>query len=926
MAIQDPQKPWAVVLCSIEGSSPPPSTADLFRGFFSPSPTHSTVVDFWKDSTLGLVDIGGSEVFGWYDSGYTMIGTPQLSSYIGVTEGGPSPLRGDLISHARALLQSNNPGLDLSRFRSILAVYNFDVNGGQSGEDVVYGLQPGALSWARRNWSRCKTCSGLFRWDAAASICAGSVGSTPFAHTRDGDELQVPNVPTLLSSLGGFSTCLRCGVLYELASANGCPAGGAHANDGSLFYLPMNWASTFKSSGWQRCQNCGLVLQPGPQYLCPVTAAAHVTRRENFSFPLIAASPSLTWMCHEMGHAYGFIHGRSSAPASTDLDDDASPGAYGDRYDVMSAMNCALFINPQGYEAGPALATHQLLPMTAVPIQDFDPSKGFDSIVIRTPDSPVGSGPILARMGNFVAELRIKNDPRGLPGWDQNLDFGSGGAGVLVHNLQPFAPTLLPSTKGDPYLLEGQRFLTREGLGTIAIEVSHIDEASRTARLTVWNQNTLATGALQRWLVIPCTYNGDPAKGYTAGDLDGLLQDVEGYWSDVSGGASNIGGHYVLQPARAGILRYVVPANADDVRDQTPEQRVQALIEVVRNDFSPLNSDKEPFLPLPRFLDWRWFTGIIVISDLPATGGYLGRMRLPSGNLPRSAVTPNGGFNAVEQQPIGDGFGPLNFEVIEAGLDRATAAALNMAVGASLALQTTTGDPYHLMNTDSGTLRAATDDEWRLDGPFISTDQMDSLGWLAGRDLVVQIPYEQSSTSGRATLVALTKRSEQQGWLRLNFGPVRCECRYSEGVDAALPAGTVVLVWDSSGVPHALRQGESISWVGATLIEGAASALPMKVFGGGSLTVLATDGSGATISYQASAGMRLIDVPVPWEVLMKIPPGDPWEKQFQSFVNEHVRPAAQRFLAESAREVARQQGLAAQQKDRDLLPGQAAPR
>jgi len=100
----------------------------------------------------------------------------------------------------------------------------------------------------------------------------------------------------------------------------------------------------------------------------------------------------------------------------------------------------------------------------------------------------------------------------------------------------------------------------------------------------------------------------------------------------------------------------------------------------------------------------------------------------------------------------------------------------------------------------------------------------------------------------------------------------------------------------------------------------------MKVFGGGSLTVLATDGSGATISYQASAGMRLIDVPVPWEVLMKIPPGDPWEKQFQSFVNEHVRPAAQRFLAGSAREVARQQGLAAQQKDRDLLPGQAAPR
>jgi hypothetical protein len=902
--------------------------ADVFRGFFNPSLTHSTLVDFWKDSTLGLVDIAGSEVFGWYDSGYTMIGSAGLAPYIGVSEGGPSPVRGDLVAHARVVLQQNNPGLDLSRFRSILAVYNFDLNAGQSGEDVVYGLKPGALSWAQGKWNPCATCSGLFRSDAAASICAGSVGSTPFAHTKNGDEVQVPTVSTLLSGLGGFSTCRRCGVLYELARANGCPAGGAHADDGSRFYLPSDWASTFGSSGWQRCQDCGLVLQPGSQFLCPVTRSAHVTLSENFSFSAVAlAAPSLTWMCHEMGHAYGFIHGRSTQPDSTDLYDDASPGAYGDRYDIMSAMDCAWFTDDQGYQAGPALATHQLLPMTAVPVQVFDPSKAFDSILIRTPDSP-GSGPILARMGNFVAELRMHNDPRGLPGWDRNLDFGdpNARAGVLIHNLEPFAPTLMTSTKGKPYLLEGEQFLTREGEGTIAIEVNEIDEDSRTARLTVWNQNILATGALQRWLVIPCTYNGDPTQGATRDELDGLLDDVEGYWNDVSGGGSNIGGHYVLQPARPGILRYVIPAAVDDVQNQTSAQRVQTIIERVRNDLSPMKSSTFPFLPLPRFLDWRWFTGIIVISDLPTTGGYLGSLRLSSGNLPKSAVTPGGGFNAVAQQPIGEGFGSLNFDVIEAGLDRATAAALNMAVGASLALQTATGDPYHLMNTDPDTLREATADKWSPNGPFISTDQMDSLGWLAGRDLVVQIPYEQNFTSGRATLVALTKRSEEPGLLRVNLGPVRCECRYSEGLDAALPAGTVVLVWDSSGVPRALRQGESISWVGATLVNGAPAGLPLKVFGGGSLTVIAADSSGATIGYEAVAGMRLIEVPVPWEILMKVPPGDPWEKRFQNFVNEHVRPSAQRLLAEFAQEVSRQQGVSAAQNGRDLRPGEAAPR
>ena len=462
-----------------------------------------------------------------------------------------------------------------------------------------------------------------------------------------------------------------------------------------------------------------------------MTKAAHVTLAEKFSFPAVAfAPPSLTWMCHEMGHAYGLIHGRSSQPDSTDLSDDASPGAYGDPYDIMSAMHCAHFNNDQGYVAGPALATHQLMPMTAVPIQKFEPSKGFDSILIRTPDAS-GTAPILAQMGNLVAELRMHTDPRGLPGWDRALDFGpTARAAVLVHNTEPFAPTLMMSTKGNPYLLEGDRFLSREGEGQIAIEVSDIDEQNRTARLTVWNQTTLATGALQRWLVIPCTYNGDPTAGATQGELDALLQDVEGYWSNVSGGGANIGGHYVLQPARPGILRYVVPMSPADALAQTPSQRVQRIMEVVQRDLSPLKSGTFPFLPLPRWLDWRWFTGIIVINDLPTSGGFIGTLRLPSGNLPKSATTTEG-FNAVQQEPIGDGFGLLNFAVIEAGIDRATAASLNIAVGASLDLQATAGDPYHLMNGDAGTLRAATGDQWTPNGPS-RQHRPDGLAGMAG--------------------------------------------------------------------------------------------------------------------------------------------------------------------------------------------------
>jgi hypothetical protein len=61
--------PWAVILCRFQGEGVNPPVENpveqFYRGAFSPGT--GGLVEYWRDVSLGMVDISGSQVFGWLE-------------------------------------------------------------------------------------------------------------------------------------------------------------------------------------------------------------------------------------------------------------------------------------------------------------------------------------------------------------------------------------------------------------------------------------------------------------------------------------------------------------------------------------------------------------------------------------------------------------------------------------------------------------------------------------------------------------------------------------------------------------------------------------------------------------------------------------------------------------------------------------------
>ena len=57
--------PWAVLLCRFKDLPANPAIENLFRGMFRPGA--SALVEYWRDVSLGSIDITGSTVMGWFE-------------------------------------------------------------------------------------------------------------------------------------------------------------------------------------------------------------------------------------------------------------------------------------------------------------------------------------------------------------------------------------------------------------------------------------------------------------------------------------------------------------------------------------------------------------------------------------------------------------------------------------------------------------------------------------------------------------------------------------------------------------------------------------------------------------------------------------------------------------------------------------------
>jgi hypothetical protein len=909
MTIQNPKKPWAVVLMSIEGSTPPSSIPDRFRKLFAYSDENAdpTLADFWRDVTQGTVDVSGSEVFGWYDSGFSMIGTPGLSAYPGVTGDFQRPAP---IEHAKRVLQANTPGIDLSRYRSFLAVYNFGCDGGYSGDGVVYGIGVASdLSWADVGWRRCIRCSCLVRTAGATLSC--SQGGTHEVPTNEPVRF-APRSASTLQSTGGFTACSACGEMFRAAQAAGCPAHGTHVTDGSAFYLLTNWKGAIGDGGWHACSACGALVQGDGSGPCPAAGGKpHTLGSDEFNFPMKDFTYDLRFLGHEMGHAFGFVHSRSTRPDSTSLDNDGFPGAYDDWFDIMSADNCDSYVPALPAAdlpgpTGPGLSAHHLLTQGLIPSSSIyvsDPSKPIDAVKLRPVDSPGITGAAVVQVGTFIAELRMSNGPDGRPGWDRALDFAGASAAVLVHDVAPPGPVVLQSTTGNPYLLPGDTFEARVGLGSVRITVNAIDPAGRQAFLAI-NRYPYTINSWQRWLVLPCRYRADADPTVTLDTLRALMTNgVEAFWRDMSNESAGIHASDVLSSkGDRGDAWFQITGGGDPGADA--ETRISNAIAQILASQIPTGDGKgtTPFL-----LDWRWFTGLILANDVAVGDGIVRRMRLPSGNTPAHAGDAGTGTAA----------GNLTFDVVELGVDAINASSVNRAVGQSLGLATVADDRYHVMSTATNAFRVAPatptdgiDPAWAPAGPAASARDLGTLGWLGGRDFTVPPPFAGSSTSGSLRLLPLgIPGIIEAGYWRATIGGWTFECRLRRGWDGGLPEPIIVLAQSTEGPPRVLHVGESLLWVGGDMVEASDSALE-DLLGGGSVTVTAANASpelngaglpavqpGATITYSLRTGRRIqwgsavlrgggTLYFTPRGKIVRIPPGDPMERKIQRAVDE----------------------------------------
>jgi hypothetical protein len=172
-----------------------------------------------------------------------------------------------------------------------------------------------------------------------------------------------------------------------------------------------------------------------------------------------SAAWNLTFAAHEMGHSYGLDHSFDTNPVSSDPSNDPRPGAYGDGWDIMSAMrfgnNMPFFQHPRFGPSGPGLNAvyHDLLGwLPENQVRDLDVTSSLDPVHVAL--AALNQSTIPAHIGDFVyVAVRIKHLASNLR-WTveyrraNGFDAGIGRDGVLIHEKRGELSYLLTGDSG----------------------------------------------------------------------------------------------------------------------------------------------------------------------------------------------------------------------------------------------------------------------------------------------------------------------------------------------------------------------------------------------------------------------------------------------------------------------------------------------
>jgi hypothetical protein len=120
--------PWAVILCRFKGEAPDSTVEGPVERFYQNvfAPGTGGLVEYWRDVSLGAIDITGSRVFGWVE-----VDIPRSAAGIGSGEG-----RSTLVNRAIAAAKSRGDE-PITGFHSQIAIYteNWAKDGAPAGAD-----------------------------------------------------------------------------------------------------------------------------------------------------------------------------------------------------------------------------------------------------------------------------------------------------------------------------------------------------------------------------------------------------------------------------------------------------------------------------------------------------------------------------------------------------------------------------------------------------------------------------------------------------------------------------------------------------------------------------------------------------------------------------------------------------------------------
>jgi hypothetical protein len=207
-----------------------------------------------------------------------------------------------------------------------------------------------------------------------------------------------------------------------------------------------------------------------------------------------ASNNAVTWIAHEMGHGYGLDHSFDDAATSYSPGNDSRPGAYGDSWDIMSAMTFGninpTFVGAYG-ASGPGLNAHNLdtlgwLPSGRVttwdgtcqnfPLVALNHPEVSGYFTVKVPSHDPGGDPTKY----YTVELRQKS------GWDAGIQRDT----FLIHQISGGLSYLIRA-QGGAERLPGQTF--HDTQNNVAITVLNLYSAFSAGSVnvgkdTVWVQ------------------------------------------------------------------------------------------------------------------------------------------------------------------------------------------------------------------------------------------------------------------------------------------------------------------------------------------------------------------------------------------------------------------------------------------------------